>query len=51
MILDVLSWVSNIFNNIKDFFIENGKNPFLWVIIIIIGLLLFEIIYKSLKKD
>lgn len=38
-------------SNIKDFFIEQSRNPFLWVIIIIITLVVFEYVYKKLHRD
>ena len=54
----VLSIWSNIWNKLnewaeafKNFIIEQSRNPFLWVIIIIIGLLVFEYLYKKLHKD
>ena len=38
-------------NDIRDFFVENSRNPFLWVGIIIVGLLIFETVYKALHRD
>jgi len=38
-------------NGIKDFFLENSRQPFLWLIIIVIGLIVFEFVYKNLHKD
>lgn len=37
--------------DVKDFFLENNRNPILWVGIILIGLALFEIVYNKLHKD
>ena len=37
--------------DIKNFFIEHGRNPFLWIAIILVGLLIFEYVYKALNKD
>lgn len=55
MILSIWTQIGDFFTdlakNIKDFFVENSRNPFLWVGIIIIGLLIFEYVYKSLHKD
>ena len=37
--------------SIKDFVLANSRNPFLWVGIILLGLLVFELTYKALNKD
>ena len=37
--------------NFKEFIIENSRNPFMWVIIIIIALIIFEFVFKKLSKD
>ena len=47
----VNSWFVEFTKNIKDFFVENSRNPFLWVGIILIGLLIFETVYKALHRD
>ena len=36
---------------VKDFFLENSRNPFLWVAIILFVLVMFEFVYKNLHKD
>ena len=38
-------------NEIKEFFLENNRNPILWVGLFLIGLLIFELTYKALQKD
>lgn len=38
-------------NDIKDFFIEHSRNPFLWIAILVVGILIFEFVYKALHKD
>ncbi len=48
---NINNWFVEITKNVKGFFLENSRNPFLWVGIIIIGLLIFEWVYKSLHRD
>lgn len=48
---NINNWFNDITKSFKDFFIENSRNPFLWVGIILIGLLIFEWVYKSLHRD
>lgn len=48
---NIIDKLTEIANNVKDFFLENSRNPFLWVIIIIIVLVIFEYVFKSLNKD
>lgn len=38
-------------NSFKEFIVEQSRNPFLWVIIIVIGLIIFEFVYKKLHRD
>lgn len=49
--LTIMDKINEIGNNIKNFFLENSHNPFLWIGIILVGLLIFELVYKSLHKD
>ncbi len=55
MFLSIWNDIGNFFvelaNDIRDFFVENSRNPFLWVGIIIVGLLIFETVYKALHRD
>lgn len=37
--------------NVKEFFIEHGHNPVLWLGIFLIGLLIFELVFQALNKD
>lgn len=55
MLLSIWTEIGDFFvelgNDIKDFFLENSRNPFLWVGIIIVGLLVFEYVYRTLHRD
>lgn len=51
MILNIVDNIEKIALNIKNWFIQNGGNPFLWVGIILFGIFMFEVIYQSLHKD
>lgn len=55
MFLSIWTDIGNFFvelgNDIKDFFIENSRNPLLWIAIIVVGLLIFEFVYKALHRD
>ncbi len=37
--------------HIKNFFIEHSQNPFLWIGIIILGLVIFEVVYGRLNNE
>ena len=39
------------FTDIKEFFIAYSRNPFLWIGIILLGLLIFELVYQALNKE
>lgn len=55
MLLSIWTDIGNKINEIalevKDFFLENSRNPFLWVVIVIFVLIMFEFVYKKLNKD
>lgn len=55
MMLGIWADLNEKFNEItaefRDFIVENTRNPFLWVGIIVLGLLVFEFTYKALHKD
>ena len=48
---NINDWFVDITKNIQGFFLENSRNPFLWIIIILLGLLIFEWVYRALHKD
>lgn len=50
MYLSIMDSINKFLENVKDFFIENSRNPFLWVCVILVGLLVFEFVYHSLHK-
>ena len=44
--------ITEIASDIKYFFVNNSHNPFLWVGIIVVALIIFELVYNALKdKD
>ena len=55
MILSIWSNIGNkiteFANSVKDFFLENSRSPFLWVGILIVGLIIFEYVYRKLSGD
>lgn len=51
MYLSIWESFMNFLGDVKEFFIENSRNPFLWVSIILLGLLVFELTFRSLHKD
>ena len=50
MILGIMDSLNKMSENLKDWFIENGNNPILWLGIFLGGILLFSIVYNYLKK-
>lgn len=51
MYFSIWESINNFLIDVKDFFIENSRNPFLWVSIILLGLLIFEFVFRALHKD
>ena len=55
MLLSIWTEIGDFFvelgNDIKDFFLEHSRNPFLWIAIIVVGMIIFELVYKALHKD
>lgn len=47
----MVTWFNETTEPVKEFFIDNGHNPILWIGIILVGLFLFEIVFKALNKD
>ncbi len=35
----------------KNFIFDNSDNPLLWIGIVVIGFLLFKVVFNSLNKD
>lgn len=48
---DIGNSIMEFLKDVKDFFVDNSRNPFLWVSIILLGLIIFEFTYRSLHKD
>ena len=49
-ILDNLgSSINEFADSVKEFFINNGSSPFLWVGIIMAALIIFEFVYNALR--
>lgn len=42
--------IVEISNEIKNWIINNSNNPFLWVGIILVCLIIFELVFQSLKN-
>lgn len=51
MYLNIWDSFLEFLGDVKEFFIANSRNPFLWVAIILLGLLVFELTFRSLHKD
>lgn len=51
MYLSILDSINEFLKDVKDFFVENSRNPFLWVAIILVALLIFEVVFRALHKD
>ena len=55
MLLSIWTEIGDFFvelgEDIKDFFLEHSRNPFLWIAIIVVGMIIFELVYKALHKD
>jgi len=49
--LDIMETLENWFQPLKDFIVENHGNPFLWVGLFILGLIIFSATYSALSKE
>lgn len=47
----ISDWFYRVTGPIRSFITANERNPFLWVGIILIGLIVFELTYRALHKD
>ena len=46
----MMDWLENISGDFKDWITAHGSNPFLWVVIFLVGLIIFAITYNALTK-
>ncbi|MDD3392661.1 MAG: hypothetical protein PHE54_03900 [Bacilli bacterium] len=51
MILSIIDSLDNLIKPFRDFVFENYSNPFMWLGFLIIGILLFYILYNVLQKE
>ena len=51
MILGILESLEKSTKNIQDFLISEGRNPFIWIGLFILGLVVFFLTYSALHKD
>lgn len=47
----VINWFGNVFKPISDFFYTYRNSPFLWIGILLIGLLIAKLTYDALNKN
>ena len=46
----MLKWLEEVSDNFKGWVLNNGTNPFFWVILFFLGLLVFAVTYRALTK-
>lgn len=51
MILSVWSELDKIMGQFKDFILANKSNPLLWLGLFVLGLVVFESLFKALQKE
>ena len=51
MMLSLWDSINKVAENFKEWIIKNGTNPFLWIGLFLLGLLIFAITYKALQKE
>lgn len=44
-------WLGNLVEPFRNWLIENHSNPFLWVGLFLLGLVIFGVGYNALHKD
>ena len=50
MILNIIDSINEIANNFKEWIINNGGNPILWVGLFFLGIFVFSVTYRALNK-
>jgi hypothetical protein len=48
---NINNWFNDSTKGIRQFFLDNTRNPFLWVGLILLGLIVFELTYRALHKE
>lgn len=43
--------IKNAASEFKEFIVENGNNPILWIVLFFAGILIFWTTYNSLHRD
>ncbi len=43
--------INNFFGGIKDFILEQGENPWFWLILFFAGIGLFFVVYNALHRN
>lgn len=51
MVLTIWENIEKFLVDVKQFFIDHTHDPVLWIGIIIVGLIIFEIVFQALHKE
>lgn len=51
MLDKIVKVIENVSNGFKEFIIENGTNPVLWMVLFFGGVLIFWAVYNYLHKN
>lgn len=47
----ISDWFWEFSEPVREFLLGNGRNPILWIGLVIVGLIVFEILFRVLHKD
>ena len=48
---NMIKWIGETFKPISDFFYTHRESPFLWIGLLLAGLLIFKLTYEALDKN
>lgn len=48
---NIINWFGDIFKPVSDFFYTYRNSPFLWIGLLLIGLLISKLTYDALNKN
>ena len=48
---NIIEAIKEVPDNFKSFFLENNRNPILWIALFFIGIFVFFVTYNALNKN
>lgn len=48
---EIWNWLTQVSNDFRDWIFANRNNPMFWTMIVVVVLILFAIVYRTLHKE